>query len=275
MGSSHLPHSLMTARLTHLARHLQPLRSTSIPRRSLSTTTPATMAPKTPTNITLYTVGTPNGIKASIMLEELNLEYKVHKMSFDKNEQKEDWFLAINPNGAILEYLAATYDKDHKISYPYASNEHWEVTSWLMWQMGGLGPMQGQANHFNRYAPEKIPYGINRYVNETRRLYRTMDTHLAKSPHGYLVGDRVTVADISCWGWVAHGFWAGVEIDDFPALKKWLYKLLERPGFEAGRHVPTKHTAFEQMKKSPEELEEDAKAGQKWVQAGMKQDAQK
>merc|ERR1712000_652873 len=100
MGSSHGTWGLMTARLTHLARHLQPLRSTSIPRRSLSTTTPATMAPKTPTNITLYTVGTPNGIKASIMLEELNLEYKVHKMSFDKNEQKEDWFLAITDKDA-------------------------------------------------------------------------------------------------------------------------------------------------------------------------------
>jgi glutathione S-transferase len=254
------------------------------------------MAPKTPTDITLYTVGTPNGIKVSILLEELQLEYKVHKIAFDKNEQKEDWFLAINPNGripaitdkdadgstirvfesgAILEYLVAKYDKDHKLSYPYGSKEHWEVISWLMWQMGGLGPMQGQANHFSRYAPEKIQYGIDRYVNETRRLYRTMDTHLAKSPSGYLVGDRVTIADISCWGWVAHGFWAGVNIDEFPALKKWLYKLLERPGFEAGRNVPTRHTAFEQMKKSAEELDKDAEASKAWVQAGMKQDAQK
>ncbi|KAG8408082.1 hypothetical protein J3459_018208 [Metarhizium acridum] len=150
----------------------------------------------TKTDIVLYTASTPNGIKASIALEELGLQYQVSRVrdQDDGNEQKQPWFLDINPNGripaltdtldgkkirvfesgAILEYLADRYDKDHKISYPRGTAEHWEVTSWLMWQMGGLGPMQGQSNHFKRYAPEKIEYGINRYGNETRRLYRTM-----------------------------------------------------------------------------------------------------
>lgn len=252
------------------------------------------MASKTKTDITLYTVNTPNGIKASILLEELGLDYKVHHIKMTENEQKEPWFLEINPNGripaitdkftdgeqirvfesgAILEYLVDRYDPDHKLSYPRSSREHWEITSWLMWQMGGLGPMQGQANHFKRYAPEKIEYGINRYVNETRRLYRTMDTALAKSPSGYLVGDRVTIADISCWGWVASSKWAGVDIEEFPNLKKWMYTLLERPGFEAGRHVPTPHTAFEQLKMSEEELEAKAAGSKAWIQKGMKEEA--
>jgi glutathione S-transferase len=181
------------------------------------------MAQKIKTDITLYTTNTPNGIKPSILLEELNLEYKVHAIKMTENEQKEEWFLKINPNGripaltdtldgkqirvfesgAMLQYLVDRYDKDHKFSFPQGSAEHWEMTSWLMWQMGGLGPMQGQANHFKRYAPEKIEYGINRYTNETRRLYRTLDTHLSKQESGYIVGGKVTIADISIWGWVA------------------------------------------------------------------------
>jgi glutathione S-transferase len=212
-----------------------------------------------------------------------------------ENEQKEEWFLKINPNGripaltdtldgkqirvfesgAILQYLVDRYDKDHKLSFPHGSAEHWEMTSWLMWQMGGLGPMQGQANHFKRYAPEKIEYGINRYTNETRRLYRTLDTHLGQTSSGYVVGDKVTIADVSIWGWVASAKWAGVDLSEFPHLEKWLYKLLERPGFEAGRHVPTHHTAFEVSKLSEEELEEKAHASRSWVQAGMKADAKK
>lgn len=164
--------------------------------------------------------------------------------------------------------------------------------------------MQGQSNHFTRYAPEKIPYGISRYQNETRRLYRVMDTTLSKSSSGFLVGDRCTIADMSCWGWVAsasefpllvaliptsirltdslHGAdiylfleWAGVDIDEFPSLKAWVYKLLERPGFEAGRHVPSRHYAFELAKLSEEELEAKAAGPRAWVQRGMKEDAKK
>ncbi|KAL6863292.1 Glutathione S-transferase 2 [Amphichorda felina] len=242
------------------------------------------MASKTKTDINFYTVGTPNGIKVSILLEELGLDYKTHTISFKDNEQKEPWFLEINPNGripaitdvtedgkqirvfesgAILQYLVARYDKDYKVSYPYNTPEYWEMTSW------------GQANHFNRYAPEKIPYGIDRYINETRRLYRTMDTHLAKQPSGYLVGDKCTIADISCWGWVAAAKWTGLDINEFPNLKKWLFKCVERPGFEAGRHVPTKHTALDHFDKTDEELEAEAKKNSAWIMKGMKEDKEK
>lgn len=131
-------------------------------------------------DITLYTGGpTPNTIKASILLEELGLPYKVQSLDMGKGEQKEDWFLEINPNGRIpamtdvfddgkpirifesgsmLQYIVERYDKDHKVSYPYGSREYWEANNWLMWQMGGLGPMQGQANHFNRESTASAPY---------------------------------------------------------------------------------------------------------------------
>ncbi|KAI9896974.1 hypothetical protein N3K66_007996 [Trichothecium roseum] len=244
---------------------------------------------KTPTDITLYTAQTPNGIKVSILLEELGLDYKVHQIKMMENEQKQDWFLEINPNGripaikdgnlrvfesgAVLQYLVDKYDKDHKVSYPHGTDEYYEMTSWLHWQMGGLGPMQGQSNHFKRYAPEKIQYGIDRYGNETRRLYKTMDTQLAKTK--YLAGDKVTIADIACWGWVAGAKWAGVDLGEFPKLEKWVYDLLARPGFEAGRHVPAPHTAFDSAKLTEEEINAKAAEARNWVQAGMKSDAQK
>jgi len=219
------------------------------------------MATKIPTDIHLYTTNTPNGVKISMLLEELNLEYKFTAIDLGKNTQKEPWFLEINPNGripaitdtftdgnqirvfesgAILQYLVDRYDKDHKVSYPYGSREHWEVTSWLMWQMGGLGPMQGQANHFKRYAPEKIEYGINRYTNETRRLYRVMDTQLEKSTSGYLVGDRCTIADFASIGWVRSHGWAGVDIEEFPKLQEWIDRMQSRSGVQAGAEIPPK-----------------------------------
>lgn len=247
-------------------------------------------------DIHLYTAQTPNGIKASILLEELGLPYKVTAIDIAKNVQKEPWFLEINPNGripaitdkftdgttirifesgSILQYLVDRYDPDHKVSYPHGSKEYYEVNSWLFWQMGGLGPMQGQANHFARYAPEKIQYGIDRYRTETRRLYRVLDTHLQSSKSGFLVGDRLTIADISCWGWVAAHHWAGVEIDDLPHLKAWVEKLLQRPGVEKGRNVPSKHTALQLKNLTEGELEEQAKASRAWIQKGMAEDTAK
>lgn len=125
------------------------------------------------------------------------------------------------------------------------------------------------------YAPEKIEYGINRYTNETRRLYRTMDTQLKNSKAGFLVGDRCTIADIACWGWVSSSKWAGVDIEEFPALKAWVFRCLEVPGFEKGRHVPTTHKALDQWNKSEEELEAAATGSRNWVQKGMQADAKK
>ncbi|KAL1606146.1 Glutathione S-transferase 2 [Paraconiothyrium brasiliense] len=242
------------------------------------------------TKITLYTEGTPNGLKASIVLEELGLEYKVVTLDFSAHEQKEPWFLEINPNGripaltdqdtsgrelkifesgAILLYIVDTYDKEHKISYPYGTKEHWETVSWLMWQMGGIGPMQGQANHFTLrilgYAPEKLKYPIDRYVNETHRLYRTLDRQLARNGTGYIVGDRLTVADIAIWPWVAaHNFSGLPSIDKYTEIKKWFENLLQRPGFEAGRNVPRPHFHITLNNLPENELDKVAEHGKKW-----------
>ncbi|KAK2743645.1 hypothetical protein FQN57_004754 [Myotisia sp. PD_48] len=252
------------------------------------------MAPGKP-DITLYTGQTPNGIKISIALEELGLAYKVEHLNLGKNTQKEPWFLEINPNGripaitdtfadgkkinvwesgSILTYLVEQYDTDYKISYPKGTREAYEVNNWLYFQNAGVGPMQGQANHFFRYASEHVPYGINRYQNETRRLYGVLNEHLSKSKSGYLVGDHITIADISHWGWIAAAGWAGVDIDEFPHLKAWEERMLAREGVEKGRHVPVPHTIKETIK-DKEAAAREAEKSKAWVQAGMKADAKK
>ncbi|KAI1821972.1 glutathione S-transferase [Xylaria intraflava] len=249
----------------------------------------------TPTDIHLYTAATPNGIKVSILLEELNLQYKVTTIDMAKNTQKEPWFLEINPNGripaitdtlngkqirvfesgAILQYIVDQYDKDHKVSYPFGTPEYYEVNSWLMWQMGGLGPMQGQLNHFNRYAPERIQYGIDRYRSEVRRLYRTLDTALKTSTSGYLVGDRCTIADIASWGWVTSGRASGVDPKEFPALEEWLQRLLKRPGVEKGRHVPSKHNYEANQELTEEDFQARAAANRGWILKAQKEELEK
>ena len=217
----------------------------------------------------------------------------MEKIDLSKMAQKEPWFLEINPNGripaltdtfsdgktirlfesaSILEYLAEQYDKDHKISYPQGSRESYEVRNWLIFQNAGLGPMQGQANHFVRYAPEKIEYGINRYVNETRRLYGVLDKHLAASNSGFIVGDHISIADITTIGWVMSAGWAGIEIDEFPHLKAWEEMMMKREGVEKGRHVPSPHRIKEMMK-DKEAVERHAAQSRAWVQEGMKGDA--
>ncbi|KAI0802133.1 glutathione S-transferase [Xylaria sp. FL0064] len=250
----------------------------------------------TQTDITLYTEGTPNGLKSSIVLEKLGLSYKVRSMKLFEHEHKEPWYLEINPNGripaltdklengkevrifesgAILLYIVSRYDKDHKISYPFASQEYWESVSWLMWQMGGIGPMQGQANHFFGAAPEKYEYSLSRYVNECRRLYRVLDTQLSNSPHGYIVGDRVTIADIAVWPWAQAWKSCGLKtMDEFPNVQKWMAKLLARPGFEKGRNVPGPHYHIKLNEMSEEEAEEMMRGRTGWVLEGMKKDAQ-
>lgn len=134
--------------------------------------------------------------------------------------------------------------------------------------------MQGQANHFSRYAPERIEYGVNRYVNETRRLYGVLNAHLEKSKSGYLVGDKCTIADIAHWGWVAAAFWAGVDIDEFPALKAWEERMFARPGVEKGRHVPDPHK-MKELAKDQDQIKKHADEARKWIQQGMAADATK
>ncbi|GKT70530.1 glutathione S-transferase [Colletotrichum tofieldiae] len=248
------------------------------------------------TNITLYTEGTPNGLKPTILLAELDLEYKLVLINIHAQENKEPWFLKINPNGripalvdvdtngkevcifesgVILEYLVTRYDKDYKVSYPHDSTEYWETVSWLTWQMAGVGPMQGQAAHFARSAGEHVPYAISRYVHETRRLYRVLNTHLAASPSGYIIGDRVTIADIAIWPWVGAYKFSGLSsIDEFPQVKKWFYKLLARPGFEEGRNAPGPHRYLKMNNMSEEELKNVAASLGTWVIDAMKRDAE-
>jgi len=246
-------------------------------------------------DIHLYTTQTPNGIKVSITLEELGLPYTVHKIDISKNTQKEEWFLKINPNGripaltdefvdgelirlfesgAIMQYLVEQYDTRQLISYPKGSRESYEVNNWLFFQNAGVGPMQGQANHFTRYAPEKIEYGVTRYQNETRRLYGVLDKHLSSSNTDYLVGNKCTIADIAHYGWVASAGWAGVDINEFPNLKAWEERMSRRPGVAKGQHVPEPFK-LKQILQDKGETEKHSAEARKWIQAGMAADKKK
>lgn len=131
-------------------------------------------------------------------------------------------------------------------------------------QNAGVGPMQGQANHFFRYAPEKIPYGIARYQAETRRLYSVLETRLAASKSGFLVGDRLTIADITTYGWVRSAGWAGVEIEDFPSLKRWEETLEKREAFRKGGDVPVP-SKIKELIKDKARAEEEEKKARGWI----------
>ncbi len=200
--------------------------------------------------IDLYTAATPNGHKVSIALEELGLPYTVHALSLSAREQKEPWFLAINPNGripaiidrseedfavfesgAILIYLA---EKTGKLM-PAEMKGRSRVLQWLMFQMGGVGPMMGQANVFFRYFPEKIPAVIDRYQGETKRLFRVLDEHLQQ--HEFLAGDY-SIADIANWAWVRTHPWCVVPIDDLPHLQRWVAQIAARPAAQRGVVIP-------------------------------------
>jgi glutathione S-transferase len=201
--------------------------------------------------IELFTAATPNGWKVSIALEELGLPYTMRPISLGKLEQKEEWFLKINPNGripaiidhdngdfavfesgAILIYLA---EKTGKL-LPTEPKARSRVMQWLMFQMGGIGPMMGQANVFFRYAPEKIPYAIDRYQRESRRLFEVLEREL--KDHPYIANDEYSIADIALHSWVAGYEWSGVSIDGLPGLKRWLDLVGARPAVIKGRAVP-------------------------------------
>lgn len=180
--------------------------------------------------------------------------------------------------GAILQYLTARYDKDHKFSFPYDSAEYWESISWLTWMQSGIGPMQGQANHFYRYAPEKIQYGIDRYQTETKRLYQVLEDRLAaeeKAGRGlWLVGGKYSIADLACFSWVEWHRWAGLELDTFPKIQTWKKTIEERPATEKGLNVPDKFELREAMK-TKEGEEAYAKHHSNWVMQGQKADQEK
>lgn len=200
--------------------------------------------------ITLYTAATPNGFKASIALEEMGLEYKVHPINLGKQEQKEAWFLEINPNGripAIVDHDAGDFavfesgailiwlaEKTGKF-LPSEAKARSRVIQWLMFQMGGVGPMMGQAGVFVRYAPEKIPYAIERYQKESRRLWEVLDKQLAKTE--YLAGDY-SIADMATFPWVAGHDWIGLTLDGLDNLKRWMDLIRARPAVQKGLGAP-------------------------------------
>lgn len=200
--------------------------------------------------IDLYTVRTPNGFKASVMLEETGLSYETHVLKLMENEQKQDWFIKINPNGripaiidrdndnfpvfesgAILVYLA----EKTGMFLPTDVKGRSEVMQWLMFQMGGIGPMQGQANVFYRYFPEKIQPAIDRYQNECRRLFEVVDGHLADKE--WLAGDY-SIADMANWCWIRSYEWGGLSIDGLDHLKRWIEAIDARPAAQRGVNVP-------------------------------------
>ena len=196
--------------------------------------------------IELYYWPTPNGHKITLFLEESGLPYTIKPVNIGKGEQFEPGFLAISPNnrmpaivdtapsdgggpisvfesGAILQYLA---DKTGRFM-PTDARGRYQVLEWLYWQVGGLGPMLGQNHHFNRYAPEKIPYAIDRYVNETRRLYGVLNQRL--QGRAFIAGEDYSIADMAAYPWIVPYENQGMRLEDFPRLQAWFEGIRERP----------------------------------------------
>ncbi len=206
--------------------------------------------------IHLYTWKTSNGRKASIMLEELGVPYEVHPINIGTGEQFDPEFLKISPNnripaivdpegpdgqplrlfesGAILIYLA---EKFKSPLLPTDPRYRITVIQWLMWQMGGVGPMFGQLHHFNRAAKEDVPYAKKRYSDETRRLYGVMNRRLGESE--YLGGPDYTIADIATYPWTVRYEWQGVDLNEFPNVKRWFDAISARPAVQTGLEIPT------------------------------------
>jgi GSH-dependent disulfide-bond oxidoreductase len=196
--------------------------------------------------IDLYSWATPNGHKVHLMLEECGIPYAVHAVDIGGGDQFKPDFLAMSPNnripaiidhngpdgkaislmesGAILLYLAGKTGR----FMPRSVKGKYECMQWLMWQMGGLGPMLGQAHHFRNYAPEKVDYAIDRYTTETRRLYAVLEKQLAKT-EAFLTGKDYTIADMACWPWTRSHANHGISLDDFPNVKRWYETIEARP----------------------------------------------
>jgi GSH-dependent disulfide-bond oxidoreductase len=220
--------------------------------------------------IDLYYWPTPNGHKITMFLEETGLEYRIVPVNIGTGAQFEPAFLAIAPNnrmpaivdsapsgggaplavfesGAILLYLA---EKSAQL-LPHELHARFGVLQWLFWQMAGLGPMAGQNHHFNRYAPEKIPYAITRYTNETNRLYGVLDQRLADRP--YIGGAHYSIADIACYPWIVPHEAQGQKLEDFPYLRRWFEAIRARPAtvraYALAPSISTQTTMSEEAKK--------------------------
>ena len=203
--------------------------------------------------IDLYTWTTPNGRKASIMLEELGLAYTVHPVDIGKGEQFTPAFVKVSPNsripaivdrdndfslfesGAILLYLA---EKTGKFM-PKELKARYRVVEWLMWQMGGIGPMLGQVHHFVKYHPGKAPYAEERYTKEAHRLYGVLDKLLVN--HEYMAGDY-SIADVATWPWISRFEWQQIDLSKYPNVKRWYVAIANRPAVQKGYQIPKKVT---------------------------------
>jgi GST-like protein len=201
--------------------------------------------------IDLYTWTTPNGRKASIALEEFGLPYTAHAVDISKDEQYKPEFLKIAPNnripaivdrdtgmslmesGAILIYLA---EKTGKF-LPKAGEPRYRVLEWLMWQMGGPGPMLGQVHHFVKYNPGKAPYAEERYLKEAHRLYKVLNARLQGRDY---VADEYSIADMAIWPWISRYEWQTIDLNQYPNVKRWYLALAARPAYQKGYHVPKK-----------------------------------
>jgi len=202
--------------------------------------------------IDLYTWTTPNGRKVSILLEELGVPYTTHTIDISKDEQFQPDFLKIAPNnripaivdhetgqtlmetGAIMLYLADKYDK-----FIPTGAERWRAVEWLMWQMGGLGPMLGQVHYFVKYNPGKAPHAEERYTKEARRLYGVLDRRLDR--RDFIAGEgqgSYSIADMACWPWVSRFEWQQIDLADFPNVQEWYYRIAARPAVQRGYDQP-------------------------------------
>ncbi|RMF11825.1 MAG: glutathione S-transferase [Alphaproteobacteria bacterium] len=202
--------------------------------------------------IDLYTWTTPNGRKVSILLEELGADYAVHPIDISKGDQFDPEFLKIAPNnripaiidrdngmalmesGAIMLYLATKFDR-----FICKGDEYWHMLEWLMWQMGGLGPMLGQVHHFVKYNPGVCPYAEQRYSKEARRLYGVLDRRLAG--RDFIAGEgrgEYSIADMASWPWISRFEWQQIELGDYPNVRDWYLRIAERPAVQRGYKVP-------------------------------------
>lgn len=201
--------------------------------------------------IDLYTWTTPNGRKVSILLEELGVDYTAYPVNIGQGDQMTPEFLEISPNnkipaivdhdnglklmesGAIMLYLADKYQR----FIPTGTIARATAIEWLMWQMGGLGPMLGQTHHFAHFNPGKAGYAEDRYLTETRRLYSVLEKRL--EGRDFIV-DEYSIVDMACWPWISRYEWQGISLADFPNIRKWYQHLAARPAVQAGYHVPKK-----------------------------------
>lgn len=202
--------------------------------------------------IDLYTWTTPNGRKVSIMLEELGVPYEVHSINIGEGQQHEPDFLKISPNnripaivdrdnglalmesGAIMLYLGQKHGR-----FLCEGDEYWRMMEWLMWQMGGLGPMLGQVHHFVKYNKGKSEYAEERYSKEGHRLYRVLNTRL--EGRDFIAGTgrgEYTVADMACWPWISRFEWQEIDLADYPNVRDWYVRIAERPAVQKGYQVP-------------------------------------